>query len=303
MTRLRDRQVIVDGANQLLKGVRLRSLPVNVHEIAHSLGAKVQLVSEPGMNGLFGHVSLTTSELIVSLNAEDDVAEQHFTLAHELAHTLFFETPLRRLPIEKPKSHQALEHYCDSVAAEILIPSGLFEPLVWNKPISLLAMAELAERFQAPLQAIAIQWSNCASRYVELACWAVSEDRLRLRWVVGDTKISDAGDERLGSLALDGNSGPARALHTSGAVVTIETSADGASYLVESLAFTERNIRLVITLSKPAISAFEPAGVQQVLAARARGLRRSNRQRPQSTMQGRPQEIESSTRRTAAEVG
>jgi Zn-dependent peptidase ImmA (M78 family) len=65
---------------------------------------------------------------VVFMNDADAKAAQVFTLAHELAHVWIGEGGVSdRQPDEKKSSRNAIELFCDQVAAELLVPTEEFE--------------------------------------------------------------------------------------------------------------------------------------------------------------------------------
>jgi Zn-dependent peptidase ImmA (M78 family) len=67
------------------------------------------------------------------VNDADAKAAQVFALAHELAHIWIGEGGASdRQPDEKKSSRNAIELFCDQVAADLLVPKGEFEQLWAN---------------------------------------------------------------------------------------------------------------------------------------------------------------------------
>lgn len=86
---------------------------------------------------------------IIFINGKDAKAAQIFTLAHELAHLAYASTGVVS-PCEEDDSTAELdeERLCDEIAAELLVPTGLFASL-WGKDSNTYkGMNALAKRFK-----------------------------------------------------------------------------------------------------------------------------------------------------------
>lgn len=83
---------------------------------------------------------------VVFLNARDSVARQVFTLAHELAHIWLGESALDAV-LEGPETpSEQIEHFCDRVAAMLLMPHAAFRNAWWGEPYE--AAQHTARRFK-----------------------------------------------------------------------------------------------------------------------------------------------------------
>ncbi len=90
---------------------------------------------------------------VVFVNGADSKAAQVFTLAHELAHLLLGETALSDLDPQSTRTN-AVERWCNEVAAELLVPMGEFR--TWLDPTGDLdaQLQPLAEHFRVSTQVI-----------------------------------------------------------------------------------------------------------------------------------------------------
>jgi hypothetical protein len=68
-----------------------------------------------------------SGKLLIKLNASSSFARKRFTLAHEVGHLLLGDMSGRRMACQ---SDPALERACDSIAAELLMPSHDAVPFV-----------------------------------------------------------------------------------------------------------------------------------------------------------------------------
>lgn len=84
---------------------------------------------------------------LVFINGSDSKAAQMFTLAHELAHLWLGQSALSDVSAGET-SDNAVESWCNQVAAELLVPMAVFRAeLVTNEPIRE-TLARLARRFK-----------------------------------------------------------------------------------------------------------------------------------------------------------
>ncbi|MGV8959810.1 MAG: ImmA/IrrE family metallo-endopeptidase [Stenotrophomonas sp.] len=100
---------------------------------------------------------------LIYINNSATKTRQIFSLLHELAHVLFDMNGISKFDTsyisELPKREQAIEVFCNAVAAEVLIPSDLFEQRTRNSPkfvddLPDSFFAELARNFGVSREAI-----------------------------------------------------------------------------------------------------------------------------------------------------
>ena len=83
---------------------------------------------------------------LVFINGADTKSAQMFTLAHELAHLWLGETALSSVDIGG-KEEQAVERWCNAVAAELLVPLSVFTAELRDEVLSA-ALWRLTRRFK-----------------------------------------------------------------------------------------------------------------------------------------------------------
>ncbi len=102
-----------------------RSAADSLEGIARKLG--VNEITEEGLPFEGGLFRATDGRLVIKLNAHSSIARKRFTLAHEIGHLLLGTIPGLRSTC---RSDVALERACDSVAAELLMPTEEAVPFV-----------------------------------------------------------------------------------------------------------------------------------------------------------------------------
>jgi hypothetical protein len=152
------RDAIVACAIDLLAEVGIDKPPVDLRIVASY--QRVKEIQRVRMSHA-GRLIPIGSDYIIQVNASDNPARQNFTLAHEIGHTLlqrYQATPHR---IEDRTTgyfpQQEEEYLCDLAAAELLMPSSFWWPLVEGKEVSLSLVDELSQVFGSSRQATAIR--------------------------------------------------------------------------------------------------------------------------------------------------
>ena len=101
-----------------------------------------------------------SKDLIIRYNPDKPKARQNFSIAHEIAHTLFPEYRDQykaNHKIGKFNPDSEVEFLCDLGASELIMPSPEFNIDVKEIGISLKSLARLSKRYNASLEATAIR--------------------------------------------------------------------------------------------------------------------------------------------------
>src|SRR5690606_11175759 len=113
-----------------------------------------------------------------------------FSIAHELAHSLFpdcsDETRHRHLPGSSVGDHWQLEALCNVAAAELLIPIGSLREDSWSSS-SIDDLIQMRERYGVASEAMAIRMTNvtAAPSAVFCASYLEQKNRYQLDYVIG----------------------------------------------------------------------------------------------------------------------
>lgn len=97
---------------------------------------------------------------LVFINGADFKVAQMFTLAHELVHIFLGSGGVSEIEPTLPAANR-IEQFCNSVAAEFLVPAGEFEPFWNNLPASV-------DRIQASARLFKVSTVVAARRALEL---------------------------------------------------------------------------------------------------------------------------------------
>lgn len=170
--------------------------PVNVELLASLRGiVDIGVADQPWA----GMLSSSDGRLVVRVKESDSYPRQRFSVLHEAIHTFcpgFLETQFRCNP---SRSGTRLEALCDIGASELLLPRRHFAPELMAGALDFDHVSDLADRYEASLEATAIRavdlWPGAASLLVLRRQTKPSEagnrdadPKLRLAWshVSGD---------------------------------------------------------------------------------------------------------------------
>jgi Zn-dependent peptidase ImmA (M78 family) len=149
------------------------------------------LISVSGIVGNNTHRKLDASEFrgfaladeyapLVFINGADSKAAQMFTLAHELAHIWLGQSALSDSDRTTRVANRA-EIWCNSVAAELLVPKGIFEEEIRGGAYDQAELPRLARRFKVSQLVILRRYRDLGKLKPD-AFWneyAIELDRLR----------------------------------------------------------------------------------------------------------------------------
>jgi Zn-dependent peptidase ImmA (M78 family) len=176
-------------ATDLLEEAEQTSPPVNLSLVASFRG--VVSVGALVMRDAGALVS-TPQGLKIFVNARDNLRRQNFTVAHETCHTFFPGIAEEVLPVHDKTvgsfSGSEEELLCDIGASCIILPLEMLRPRLVDSVPSLSRLIELADEFEASLEATAVACAgqniwNCAVIFLEEKL-KPSQERLKHQFVL-----------------------------------------------------------------------------------------------------------------------
>ena len=143
-----DEFTVVMRARKFVAKVKPATIPVPLQPYLNEVGAVLRRDEDLGPDEPGWSLKTPSGQHYICVNAGDPEQRQRFTVCHEIAHIVL---GLRSDHATQPWSARRPleERLCDSFAAELLMPEGLFRPLAEDSAVSLASVDELAERFSA----------------------------------------------------------------------------------------------------------------------------------------------------------
>ena len=136
-------------AREFVRKVNPATIPVPIEMYARELGAVIRPQTDLGPDEA-GYCFKNNGKHFICTNANDKPERQRFTVCHEIAHiVLGLPSQHGASPWWSYAKKPLAEILCDVFAAELLLPYDLFQPQAEKSSISLAAIDDLAERFQA----------------------------------------------------------------------------------------------------------------------------------------------------------
>ena len=85
----------------------------------------------------------------------------NFSIAHEIAHTLFSDcAKATRNREDNPMENRQLEQLCNAAASEIQLPYAIFSNDANNSPASMKGLIELAKKYKASLESVFMRYTE-----------------------------------------------------------------------------------------------------------------------------------------------
>lgn len=148
------------AANDLLKKLEIKTLPIKIEEVAKILGLKV--VGWAFDDDISG--TLIIKESVIGFNQTESRVRRRFTIAHELGHYILHKTEksifldkLFRFNYPNPDQNTKFEMEANAFAAAILMPEGLIRKETKNLEFDLgdeLSIKYLAKKFDVSTTAM-----------------------------------------------------------------------------------------------------------------------------------------------------
>lgn len=106
-------------------------------------------------------VPKTGSNFQIQYNPFQIPTRVNFSVAHEIAHTLFSDcAKATRNREENPMENRQLEQLCNAAASEIQLPYAIFSNDANNSPASMKGLIELAKKYKASLESVFMRYTE-----------------------------------------------------------------------------------------------------------------------------------------------
>ncbi|MGH8554247.1 MAG: ImmA/IrrE family metallo-endopeptidase, partial [Gammaproteobacteria bacterium] len=153
--------------------------PIDPYLLAKRRGIKQVSIREIETDGFMSQTS--NGDYIVELNAAHPEARRRFTLAHEIAHTFFFDlmqpegngNRYRAADCHEVSFHRDLseEYLCNVAASELLMPSTQFMSGLNKYGPTAWAVVQISRDLKTSLQATAWRISWLVPYKIIICCW------------------------------------------------------------------------------------------------------------------------------------
>jgi Zn-dependent peptidase ImmA (M78 family) len=124
---------------------------------------------------------------IIELRKDRSHERKNFTLAHELAHTFFYESvpsiKYRALASTQPHHDPDEEMLCNIAAAEMLMPSAVFSKIARDYSVSPQSLQELAQLFGTSLIATIVHLLRLRIWNSMFILWEREGERIKAKWL------------------------------------------------------------------------------------------------------------------------
>ncbi|MBS0338568.1 MAG: ImmA/IrrE family metallo-endopeptidase [Proteobacteria bacterium] len=181
--------------------------PIDLKALARRRGVRDVVYGELSEDGHI--VESQGGNYIIVLNSAHPESRQRFTIAHEIAHTFFFEALGKEY--RDPIDEVAHQHYdeeekvCDYIATRLLLPNESFTSILKSEGFGAAAIATVSQKFRISLRATARRL--VAEAPVQVAAYFWEEDvesgNFIVRWKEPQDRWSKRGDQQIVLSALE----------------------------------------------------------------------------------------------------
>lgn len=184
-----DEVTAVMKARDLLRRVNSNSIPTQLELYLQALECQMKVddglpPDEPGYSFTHG------GKHFIVVNGKDSPERQRFTILHEIAHiVLGVPSEHAGSPAWSYARRSENEMHCDAFAAELLLPHGLFKPLVDKATIGFDALDGLADKFEASTMTTGSRFAAAA----DIPCAFVISENGKIRYASRSKALREAG--------------------------------------------------------------------------------------------------------------
>jgi Zn-dependent peptidase ImmA (M78 family) len=183
---LQPKQLFASKANEIRIAKEINGPPFDPYAYAKALGVVVEEVEELPMDGLLKRADSGT--FVVQLKKEASHFRKNFTLAHELAHTFYYDHLMEHsVRFRGNRTADPEEEFlCNLGASELLMPGELFQrDLIKYRHDGVITPAtliQLSSLYQVSLQAVMIRCTGLMKNII-CAIWRRAGVAINLEWL------------------------------------------------------------------------------------------------------------------------
>jgi len=182
-----DEFTVVMRARSFVKKVKPTTIPIPMGPYVNEVGAILRRDDDLGPDEPGWSLKSPSGQHYICINAADPEQRQRFTTCHEIAHiVLGLKSDHGTQPWSAKRPLE--ERLCDSFAAELLMPEGLFRPVAEDLAVSLASVDELAGRFLASAVATGSRFAAAIST----PCAFVFSEHGRVRYTSRSRALVEA---------------------------------------------------------------------------------------------------------------
>lgn len=175
----------VRRAKEVCREAKIAGPPFDPRAYASALGITIEERGDMSLDGLLRRVD---NNFVIQVKKAAGEHRKNFTIAHEIAHTFFYESLLRAESFRGHEGHDPEEErLCDIAAAELLMPYSTFRHDLLRlrdekqriTPLTILRMIDL---YRVSLTAIATR-AAWVMRNLACALWRPQGPAINLEWM------------------------------------------------------------------------------------------------------------------------
>lgn len=179
-----DEFTVVLKARQFVRDAGIESVPVDIERLAAAANARIKVCGDLD-DAESGQTFPLGNKNIITVNGNHKEERQRFTVLHEIAH-IVLELPsqhhggnMTTSDLISYRGRPKEEILCDVFAAECLLPYDLFKKDIDDVDVSLDAVKQLAEKYQASVTSTGSRFAvNC-----DVPCAFVLMENGKIRYV------------------------------------------------------------------------------------------------------------------------
>jgi hypothetical protein len=153
---------VVLRAREFVRKANVTAIPVPLESYLATARATSREIADMAADEAGTCFPMADGSYRICVNANDRIERCRFTICHEIGHiVLGLKSEHKTEPWTTGRP--LAERLCDLFAAELLLPSTLFEPAAEDAPVSLAGIDALARQFEASVTATGSRYADSVS--------------------------------------------------------------------------------------------------------------------------------------------